>query len=586
MKVLNFDGTIYSARAGTAALPGISFANDPNTGIYSPGADQVAISTNGTGRLFVNSSGLISMPVGTVTLGTAATTNAVINSPDNIYINIDSDNSTTNRNFVIGKDRDTESGGTELFRIQEDGKLGLGTSSPLAELHLNDATGVSRIRLTGGAAGADNFEIGQAITGVSNSGFSIYDVDAAATRFVIDSSGNVGIGTTSPAKKLDVYEASTGNVEQYLRNTAINLLSKIDGTTSAQFGTETSHPLLFLTGNTERASIDTSGRLLVGTSTARTNVDGVAPAVQVEGTTESTAGTSIIRNSASGGGPLLFLGKSRSASVGGNTVVNSDDTIGTAAFAGNDGTNFITAATISAQVDGTPAGPTPGPVSMPGRLVFSTTANGASSPTERMRIDSAGDVFIGWTGFFGSNNNKGLGVRFSSATGSGGEGGTEIYNSSTDANSSPNPPLLIIKGVNDTTSANRFIQFYANNTTAMGGIVGNGASNVQFASLSDERDKKNVEPLIGAAQKIQQLNVVSFDWKSGGGHVDAGFIAQNVETVFPEYVLENVSDGDAEPRKGITGGMSAGYVAVLTAALQEALAEIESLKARVTALEP
>ena len=39
----------------------------------------------------------------------------------------------------------------------------------------------------------------------------------------------------------------------------INLLSKINGTTSAQFGTETSHPLTFLTGNTERMRIAESG---------------------------------------------------------------------------------------------------------------------------------------------------------------------------------------------------------------------------------------------------------------------------------------------------------------------------------------
>lgn len=57
---------------------------------------------------------------------------------------------------------------------------------------------------------------------------------------------------------------------------------------------------------------------------------------------------------------------------------------------GYDGTNYITGASITAAVDGTP-----GTNDMPGRLVFSTTADGASSPTERMRIDSAGRVGIG-----------------------------------------------------------------------------------------------------------------------------------------------------------------------------------------------
>jgi hypothetical protein len=44
---------------GTAALPGLAFDGDPNTGLFSAGADQVAISTNGTGRLFVDASGRV-----------------------------------------------------------------------------------------------------------------------------------------------------------------------------------------------------------------------------------------------------------------------------------------------------------------------------------------------------------------------------------------------------------------------------------------------------------------------------------------------------------------------------------------------
>jgi hypothetical protein len=59
-------------------------------------------------------------------------------------------------------------------------------------------------------------------------------------------------------------------------------------------------------------------------------------------------------------------------------------------FTGADGTDFIQAASIAAQVDGTP-----GTNDMPGRLVFSTTADGASTPTERLRITSAGNVGIG-----------------------------------------------------------------------------------------------------------------------------------------------------------------------------------------------
>jgi len=86
----------------------------------------------------------------------------------------------------------------------------------------------------------------------------------------LDASGNLGIGTTSPLKKLDVSVSTTASIGQYLRNSTINLLSLIDGTSSAQFGTETSHPLLFITGNIERTRLDSSGNFMVGT-TSRQN---------------------------------------------------------------------------------------------------------------------------------------------------------------------------------------------------------------------------------------------------------------------------------------------------------------------------
>ena len=88
--------------------------------------------------------------------------------------------------------------------------------------------------------------------------------------------------------------------------------------------------------------------------------------------------------------PVIELGKSRNATAGAHAVVVSGDELGTLRFAGSDGTTFREAARIQAIVDGTP-----GPSDMPARLVFSTTADGASSPSERMRIDSAGNVGIG-----------------------------------------------------------------------------------------------------------------------------------------------------------------------------------------------
>ena len=140
--------------------------------------------------------------------------------------------------------------------------------------------------------------------------------------------------------------------------------------------------------------IDSSGRVLVGTSSARSNFyNTTAGAVlQVEGLGGRGDSRRIAvmgsDNTAESGGGLL-LAHQRSGSIGGNTILQSGDDIGVVTFQGNDGTDFVEAAVIEAEVDGTP-----GANDMPGRLVFSTTADGASSPTERMRISANGNLTV------------------------------------------------------------------------------------------------------------------------------------------------------------------------------------------------
>jgi hypothetical protein len=150
--------------------------------------------------------------------------------------------------------------------------------------------------------------------------------------------------------------------------------------------------IAFTEGGVESMRIDSSGNLLLGVTDSRTS-GGVTAALQVESTTVNGGSQFLtVNNATAGNGPLFSFNRSRGTALGDVTAVAQGDTLGRVFFAGADGTNLIAAASISSQVDATP-----GTNDMPGRLIFSTTADGASTVTERMRIDSAGNVGIGST---------------------------------------------------------------------------------------------------------------------------------------------------------------------------------------------
>jgi len=156
------------------------------------------------------------------------------------------------------------------------------------------------------------------------------------------------------------------------------------------------------TGGSEGLRVDSSQRLLVGTSSSRAVGGNTNKLFQIE-STDATAGIAITRNSATNTASLLSFGKSRAASNGGTTIVQDNDQLGRINFSGADGTDLNSeAARIEAFVDGTP-----GANDMPGRLVFSTTADGAATPTTRLTIDSAG--LSTFTGSINTTGNLNIG---------------------------------------------------------------------------------------------------------------------------------------------------------------------------------
>jgi hypothetical protein len=192
--------------------------------------------------------------------------------------------------------------------------------------------------------------------------------------------------------------------------------------------------------------------------------------------------------------------------------------------------------------------------------------------TERMRITSGGGVYVGCTSGLNANTN----YQFQASQFSGGVGVLAVYNS---ANFTDAPAIVCYKQSSDTSSNNRFIQFYSNGQNQpQGGIVGNGANNAQFGSISDVREKENITDINGSLEKILALRPVSFDWKKTKEHITAGFIAQEVEEIFPEYVVNNMANEGEEERKGLTGGMTGGIISHLVKAIQELSAKVEALE--------
>jgi len=139
------------------------------------------------------------------------------------------------------------------------------------------------------------------------------------------------------------------------------------------------------TGGSEALRVNSNQRLLVGHTAQR----GLGQ-LEIEGTSFENSGLTLVRNVNSTGGTALNICKTR-GSKGSTTAVQDDDVLGGINFRGADGANLRDACDIRGEVDGTPSQGT----DMPGRLVFRTSADGSSSPTERLRIDSSGRVGIG-----------------------------------------------------------------------------------------------------------------------------------------------------------------------------------------------
>jgi hypothetical protein len=332
-----------------------------------------------------------------------------------------------------------------------------------------------------------------------------------------------------------------------------------------------SDALAFTTGGTERAQFDASGRLLVGTSTS-VSVLGENK-VQLFG--ENSGGSlSLTRTGATTQSANLVFGRTR-GDASTRVSLNNDDVVGRIYFVGDDGTDIQTpAALIQVNVDGTP-----GANDMPGRIVLATTADGASSPTERMRITSGGRVGINTTDY---NNGRFIVTSDSSA----------VTNT------------VFIESAAGAASVNT-VGFKRGGSFV--GTISTTSSATAYNTSSDYRLKENVTLLTGATDRLKQIPVHRFNFIADPDHTVDGFLAHEAQAVVPECVTgtkdevevweegdelpdgvsvnDNKLDEDGNTIPVYQGIDQSKLVPLLTAALQEAIAKIETLEARLTALE-
>jgi hypothetical protein len=181
-----------------------------------------------------------------------------------------------------------------------------------------------------------------------------------------------------------------------------------------------------------------------------------------------------------------------------------------------------------------------------------------TNATERARIDSSGSLLVGTT---------------SAPSGSTGGAGFIPF--------SNNRSRLHLATTG--TTANSLALFY--NPNGLVGNISTSGSATIYATSSDYRLKENVVGVTGASERVQQLNPVRFNFIADPDKTVDGFLAHEVQDVVPEAITGTKDAVDADGNPDYQGIDQSKLVPLLTAALQEALGKIETLEARVAALE-
>lgn len=388
---------VFRAPNGTAAAPSVSFTSSNGSGFYYTGTtNEIAATTGGVERQRWGANGLhtfnsaahsgsalsttapakIYSSTGTytdtATLASGTVTHGPIVALDNPAIAATNTGVTyTNASTLYIDGAPTASTNvtiTNPYALYVNtgvsyfgGNVGIGTSSPSQLLHVN-GSGLANNWLVPSTTGYFYDSTGQNgiyIFGSTNGTTpNILSINTNGTeRLRVDASGRVGIGTTSPATKLQV--AGSGQQVLKIQDTGnTNGFDLGNNTTESFVSTADNKPITFYTNNLERAKIDSSGRWLLGTSNYSGN-----SAFVIKGGAAQNVGLVDVR-------------------YGTTRPTTADVQVSEIRFGSTDFTSNSAYANIQCVTDGVSSSD----ADIPGRLVFSVTADGASTPTEALRI--------------------------------------------------------------------------------------------------------------------------------------------------------------------------------------------------------
>jgi hypothetical protein len=286
---------------------------------------------------------------------------------------------------------------------------------------------------------------------------------------------------------------------------------------NCNFGSLNSTPISFITNGSERFRCDSSGRLLVGTSSSASDsilqIRGTAGDTTAQGAISLRRGYTPISDLDTGSAIGKIDFEVSNGGVGARIAVEGDAAMNT-----ND---------------------------YPSRLTFSTTADGASSPTERMRITATGLVSIK------SDSGFTNGIKYDNGAASSTHHYDRVYFGAA--------------------------SYYIMNNSAVGVRLDDGATS--WSAQSDERLKTNLTEISDGLGKIGTLRAVTGRYLNDETTVSRSFlIAQDVRDVLPEAVSEDNDD---------SGTLNLRYTEViplLVAALKESKERIEQLETEMAAV--